>query len=178
MANPAVSTDQIRTLREKTGAGVMECKKALQEAAGSLEKAARILRARGSAIAQEKAGRVAQQGVIAGYVHAGKIGVLVELNCETDFVARTDQFKALAHEICLQIASMDPLYLSRDEVPAQDVQLMKEKVLLDQPFVKDPTKTVEDLIHEAVSSMRENIRIRRFARFALGEALKASPPTA
>ncbi|MCM8811487.1 MAG: translation elongation factor Ts [Candidatus Omnitrophica bacterium] len=183
----AVSADQIKTLREQTGAGYMECKKALTEAKGSMEGAVRILRAKGAAIATEKAGREARQGVIGSYVHAGRIGVLVEVNCETDFVARNDQFKRFVNEICLQVASMNPAYVSREEVPAEELtaaglngeearkayaeKFYKEQVLLDQPYVRDPSKTVQGLLHETVNSIRENIVIRRFVRIVLGESL-------
>ena len=152
----------------------MECKRALEETSGSLVEAVKVLRAKGGAIAREKASRQAHQGLIISYVHSGRIGVLLELNCETDFVARTDQFKALGHDLCLQIASMDPLYISRDKVPAKEAKLMKEKVLLDQPFIKDPSKTIQDLLNELVSSIRENIVVRRFVRFNLGEELQKS----
>ncbi len=197
-----VSAEQIRQLREKTGAGIMECKQALIEAGGKMEEALKILRAKGAAIAAEKSERAARQGLIGSYVHGGKIGVLVEVNCETDFVARTEQFKTLVHELCLQIASMKPQYIHREEVPHEEVgetlarlheeieeveeegaqpiqqrhmeKFYQERVLLDQPYVKDPSKTVQDLLHEAVSSLRENIVIRRFVRFILGEET-ASP---
>ena len=155
----------------------MECKRALEETSGSLEEAIKILRAQGGAIAQAKAGRTASEGLIATYTHGGRIGVLLELNCETDFVARTDQFKELAHNICLQIASMDPIYVSQEQVPAKDAKLMKERVLLNQPFVKDPSKTIQDLLHDAVSSIRENIVIRRFVRFVLGEEVQENRST-
>ncbi len=197
-------TEQIRALREQTGAGVMECKKALKEAGGRMEEAVRLLRARGAAIATEKAGRKACQGLIGSYVHGGRIGVLVEVNCETDFVARTDAFKQLVLDLCLQVASMNPAYVSREEVPPEEIgreleqlhdeiqgvedesaqpiqqahmeQFYKERVLLDQTFVKDPTRTVRDLIHEVVASTREKIAVRRFVRMTLGEAAEACQP--
>lgn len=196
-------TEQVKALREQTGAGVMECKRALQEAGGRIEEAVRLLRARGAAIATEKAGRKACEGLIGSYVHGGRIGVLVEVNCETDFAARTDAFKQLVLNLCLQIASMNPSYVTREEVPPEEIgreleqlqeeiqgvedessqpiqqahmeQFYKERVLLDQAFVKDPARTVRDLIHEVVASTRENIAVRRFVRLTLGEAPEAGP---
>ena len=192
-----VSTEQIRELREKTGAGVMDCKKALEQAGGKMEEALKLLRAKGASLAAEKAGREARQGLVGSYVHSGKIGALVEINCETDFVARTEQFKSFVHEICLQVASMNPRYVSREEVPHEEIgqelehlheeisgvdeeasqpiqqahmeRFFKERVLLDQPYVKDPSRTIQDLLHETVTSTRENVQIRRFVRMILGE---------
>ncbi len=175
-ANPKLNTDQIRVLRDRTGAGILECKKALQEAGNDLDKAVKILYEKGTTIAASKAGRSTQQGLIGSYVHGGRIGVIVEVNCETDFVARTDQFKALVHELCLQIAAMNPEYVSREQIPADLVPskgaeiFYKEKVLLEQPFVKDQSKTVRDVLNEAVLAIRENIVIRRFYRVVLGDA--------
>ncbi len=197
-ASDRIGTEQIKALREKTGAGIMECKKALSQAGGDLEEAIRILKLKGKDIAAAKAHRAAHQGLIGSYVHGGRIGVLVEVNCETDFVARTDQFKNFVHEICLQVASMNPHYVTQEEVPheeigetlarlheeieeveeegAQSIQqahmekFYKERVLLDQPFVKDSTKTVQDLLNETISFLRENIVIRRFVRLVLGDA--------
>ena len=197
----SVSTEQIKVLREQTGAGVMECKKALQETSGSVEEALRLLRSKGAGLAAEKAGREARQGLVGSYVHGGRIGVLVEVNCETDFVARTDHFKQFVHDLCLQIASMNPRYVNREEIPSEAIgqeleQLQehlegvdeeasqpmqqahmetfyRERVLLDQTFVKDPSKTVQDLLHEVVNNTRENIVIRRFVRMSLGEALES-----
>jgi elongation factor Ts len=154
------------------------------------------LRARGAKIAGEKAGRAACQGLIDSYVHHGKIGVLVEVNCETDFVARTDQFKSFVHELCLQIAHSNPRFIRREDVPPEEVgqelealheqiagaddesaqpmqqahmeRFYKERVLLDQPYVRDPSKTIQDLLHETVNSTRENIVIQRFVRYSLG----------
>ena len=193
----SVTTDQIKQLRERTGAGVMECQKALQQAGGRLDEALKLLQAKGKTIASEKAGRTTGQGLIGSYVHSGKIGVLVEVNCETDFVARTEQFKQFVHEVCLQIASMNPRFVRREEVPPEEIgreleelheqiegvdeestqpmqqahmeRFYRERVLLDQPYVKDPSKTMQDLLHEAVASTRENIVIQRFVRFVLGE---------
>ena len=168
-----------------------------------MEEALRLLRAQGAALAAEKSGRSAGEGLIAGYVHQGKIGVLVEVSCETDFVARTDAFKQFVHDLCLQVASMNPQFVSREEVPPERIgqeleqlhehlegveeeasqpmqqshmeAFYRERVLLDQPFVKDPTKTIQDLLHEIVQSTRENIVIRRFIRMSLGEVNAPEP---
>ncbi len=192
----APSTELIRQLRERSGAGILECKKALEQAGGSLEQAERILRAKGAQIAGEKAGRTAAQGLVDSYIHQGKIGVLIEVNCETDFVARTDQFKSFVHELCLHIANSNPRFVTREEVPPEEIgkeletlheqiegvdaestqpmqqahmeRFYKERVLLDQPYVRDPSRTVQDLLHETVTHTRENIVIRRFARWSLG----------
>jgi len=164
-----ISTEQIKTLREKTGAGVMDCKKALTEANGNLEEAIGIIIKRGLSIANKKVDRATSQGLIETYVHAGgKLGVMVEVNCETDFVARTDEFKTLAHDIALQIAAMSPVYISVDEVHTEaDVE--KEKVcLLLQPCIKDPTKTIQDMVTQTIAKTGENIKINRFVRFELG----------
>jgi len=158
----ATSTEQIKELREKTGAGIMECKRALDEG-GSIDAAQKLLKEWGLALAEKKAGREAGQGVIDSYVHAGRIGALVELNCETDFVARTDDFKTLAREIAMQVAATNPTRLTVDE-PSPDGDVP----LLDQPYIRDPGKTVQDLLNETVARVRENIVIRRFARFELG----------
>jgi elongation factor Ts len=158
----ATSTEQIKELREKTGAGIMECKRALDEG-GSIDAAQKLLKEWGLALAEKKAGREAGQGVIDSYVHAGRIGALVELNCETDFVARTDDFKTLAREIAMQVAATNPTRLTAEESSADG-----DVPLLDQPYIRDPGKTVQDLLNETVARVRENIVIRRFARFELG----------
>jgi elongation factor Ts len=166
-----VSTTAIKDLRDKTGAGVMDCKKALLEAKGNLEKAAEILNERGIALARKKAERVADQGVIEAYVHpGGRIGVLVEVNCETDFVARTDEFKELAHNLALQIAAMCPQFISPEEIKQETETEIDAKTacLLLQPYIKDPEKTVQDLVTEAIAKVGENIKVRRFTRFELG----------
>ena len=189
-------TELIRQLRERSGAVILECKKALEQAGGKLEQAERILRAKGAQIASEKSGRAAAQGLVDSYIHQGKIGVMIEVNCETDFVARTDQFKSFVHELCLHIAHSNPRFVTREEVPPEEIgkeletlheqiegvdeestqpmqqahmeRFYRERVLLDQPYVRDPSKTVQDLLHETVNTTRENIVIRRFARWALG----------
>jgi elongation factor Ts len=166
-----ISTEVIKELREKSGAGVIDCKNALLESSGDLEKANEILTKRGVAIAKKKADRVAEQGVVESYIHpGGKIGVLVEINCETDFVAHTDDFKELAHNIAMQIAAMSPKYLSPDEIPADEAKTEDHQTLCLhlQPFIKDPSKTVQDIVTETIAKVGENIKVRRFVRFELG----------
>jgi elongation factor Ts len=163
-----VSTEAIKALREQTSAGLMECKRALQDARGDLEAAASALSARGHAIAKKKAARVADQGLIESYVHmGGKVGALVELNCETDFVARTPEFKQLAHDLAMQVVAVNPRYVCRDDVP-EGIECSDEECLLLQPFIKDPGKTVEHVLTELVASVRENVKVRRYVRFELG----------
>lgn len=164
-----VSAETIKELREKTGAGVMDCRKALDEAGGNMDKACELLIQRGIALAEKKATRVANQGIIETYVHSGgKIGVMVEINCETDFVARTEQFKALAHDIAMQIAAMSPQFVSREDIPPGTECDPEAACLLLQPFIKDPTKTIQNTITETVAKVGENIKVRRFIRFELG----------
>jgi elongation factor Ts len=195
-----IAASQVKELRVKTGAGVMECKSALEEARGDFERAVTILRERGMAKAALKAGRAAADGLIVAYVHpGGRIGVLIEVNCETDFVARTEQFQALTKDLAMHVAAMNPLYLRREEVPeavlAEEQRILKaqaasssktpevlerivqgrlekffiETCLMDQPFVKDPERKVEQVIQEAISTIGENIVVRRFCRYQLGE---------
>lgn len=197
-----ISATIVKELREKTGAGMMECKKALEAAGGDMEKAIVFLREKGMATAQKKSGRTAKEGLVVSYIHAGgKIGVLVELNCETDFVARNEDFQSLAKDIAMQVAAVKPLYVKREDVPADVLQKEKdiylaqakasgkpEKIwdkivegklekfyeevcLYDQPFIKDSSLKIKDLIVQAVSKIGENIQIRRFARFQVGEEL-------
>jgi elongation factor Ts len=164
-----ISADTIKELREKTGAGVMECKKVLEEAYGDVEKATDILKERGLALAQKKASRTANQGLIDCYIHhGGQIGVIVELNCETDFVARTDEFKELSHDIALQIAAMAPQYIQEEDIPEGTETDTQSTCLLLQPFIKDPTKNIRDIITETIAKVGENIKIRRFCRYELG----------
>jgi elongation factor Ts len=165
------SADDVKRLRELTGAGVMDCKRALDEAGGDLEKAATILKERGIAKAEKKAGRETGQGLIEAYIHAGgRIGVLVEVNCETDFVARTDTFKTLAHDIALQIAGISTtLAVTEDELPEGAEGPPEETVLMKQSFIKNPSQTIEQLVKEAIAQTGENIRIRRFTRYELGQ---------
>jgi elongation factor Ts len=164
-----ISTATIKDLREKTGAGVMDCKKALTEAKGNIEKAIEILNERGISIARKKAERVAEQGIIEAYVHpGGKIGVLVEVNCETDFVARTDEFKELAHNLALQAAAMCPRCVSPEEMPEDTDEDPSTACLVLQPYIKDPNKTIQDVVTETIAKVGENIKIRRFVRYELG----------
>lgn len=164
-----LSADTIKEIREKTGAGVMDCRKALDEAGGNMDKACELLMQRGIALAQKKATRVANQGIIETYVHSGgKIGVMVEINCETDFVARTEQFKELAHDIAMQIAAMSPQFVSQEDIPPATECEPQTACLLLQPFIKDPGKTIQDIITETVAKVGENIKVRRFIRFELG----------
>ncbi len=198
-----ISANAVKELREKTGAGMMDCKKALTEAGGDFAKAEEVLRKKGLAAAAKKAGRVASEGAVASYIHmGGKIGVLVEVNCETDFVARTDGFQALVKDIAMQIAAAAPQWVRREEVPAEVVakeleiakaqmrdqkkpEAILEKIaagklekfyettcLVDQLFVKDDKKKISDVLTEAIAKIGENIQIRRFARFVLGEGLE------
>ncbi len=164
-----VSTAAIKELREKTGAGVIDCKKALLEAEGDIEKAAKVLAQRGLALAKKKANRAADQGIIEAYVHpGGQIAALVEVNCETDFVARTEEFRELAHNLALQIAAMSPQFISPEDMPNEPDVDLKSACLLLQPFIKDPSKTIQDVITEVIAKVGENIKVRRFARFELG----------
>jgi elongation factor Ts len=195
--------DMIKDLRERTGAGILDCKKALGENADDVDKAVDWLRAKGIASATKKGGRVAAEGVVEAYIHAGgRIGVLVEVNCETDFVAMNENFKSLVRDIAMHVAAAAPEYVSRDEVPADAVekerQIQLERVmgegkpqqiatkivegriskwfeeicLMDQKFVKDDSKTVEQVVKEAIATIGENIKVRRFTRFVMGEGLE------
>jgi len=164
-----ISANTVKELRQKTGAGVMDCKKALTEAGGNFDKACALITERGLAIAQKKSDRIAEQGVIECYVHTGNhLGVMVELNCETDFVARTPEFKELAHNIALQVSAMSPRYVSREDVPAGTEDDPAAICLLLQPFIKDPAKSIQDIITETVAKTGENVKVRRFVRFELG----------
>ena len=197
------TAQDVKMLREKTGAGMMDCKKALVENDGDMEKAVDYLREKGIAKAAKKSGRIAAEGIVDSYIHmGGKVGVLLEVNCETDFVARGEQFKELVHDIALQIAASNPSYLSKEDVP-QDVidkekEILKaqaieegkpekiiekmvdgriktfydENCLLCQKFVKDPSKTIEQLVVEATATIGEKISIRRFVRYEMGEGLQ------
>ena len=193
----------VKTLRERTGCGMMDCKNALTETNGDMEKAVDYLREKGMAKAAKKAGRIAAEGIVDSYIHmGGKIGVLLEINCETDFVARGDQFRTLAHDICLQIAAANPQYLKAEDVPAEVIEKEKailkaqaleegkpaaivdrmvegriksyydDNCLLNQKFVKDPSKTIAQLVIEATAQIGEKIDIRRFVRYEMGEGLQ------
>lgn len=166
----AITSEDVKRLRELTNAGVMDCKRALEEAGGDVDKAVAFLREQGLASAQKRAGREASQGLVESYIHGnGRIGVLVEVNCETDFVARTDTFKALAHDIAMQVAATAPVAVTEEDLPPETEGKPEETVLLKQPFIKDPSKTVGELVTEAIAATGENILVRRFARFQLGE---------
>jgi elongation factor Ts len=200
-----ISAEMVKDLRDKTGVGMMECKKALTESNGDFEKAVDLLRQKGLATASKKAGRTASEGLVESYIHMGKIGTMVEINCETDFVARTDDFRQLAKDIAMHIAAATPVYLSREDVP-QDVlerekEIYKAQVankppqvvekiiegklekffidfcLLDQIFIKDTDQKmkIKDLITEKIAKLGENIMIKRYARFQLGEVLGQKP---
>ena len=164
-----IPTSRVKELRDQSGAGVMACRNALLEAEGDIEKAHQILKEQGILKAQKKAERATTQGVIEAYIHTGgRIGAMVEVNCETDFVARTDEFKELAHNLAMQVAAMPPQFLSTDEVSEEntDIELQAACLLL-QPYIKDPDKTVQDLIVETIAKVGENIKVTRFARFEL-----------
>ncbi|MBI2862306.1 MAG: translation elongation factor Ts [Chloroflexi bacterium] len=166
MAVPATS---VKALRELTGAGILDCKKALEDANGDMDRAVEILRQAGYAAAAKKTGRQALEGLVEAYIHpGGRIGAMVEVNCETDFVARTSEFQALAHDLAMQVAALSPRWLSEEELPdgAGDPQ---ELCLLAQPFIKDPAITVRELITSKIAVVRENIRVRRFVRFELAQ---------
>ena len=159
-----ITVDDIKKLRAVTGSGILDCRTALEEADGDPAKAQAILREKGLASAAKKATREAAEGVVESYIHNGnRVGVLLELNCETDFVARTDEFRTLAHDIAMHVAAMDP-----ETVSSKD-GADSETSLLDQPFVKDPSKTIQDLINDTIARIGENVQIRRFTRFALSE---------
>lgn len=195
-----VSMEEIRTLREQTGVGVMDCKKALQDANGNIEEAVTILRKKGLATAEKKAGRTANEGLVASYVHHNnKIGVLMEVNCETDFVARTDEFQTFVRDLCMHVAAANPLYVRPEDVSEKVLEQEREiyrsqaleegkpekildrivegkinkyfeqTVLMEQSFVKDQDKKVKDVIMDAVAKLGENIRVSRFVRYQLGE---------
>jgi elongation factor Ts len=165
----AVTTEDVKRLREETGAGVMDSKRALEEANGDFERARAILREQGIATAAKRAGRETSQGLVEAYIHgAGRIGALVEIQCETDFVARTEAFKQLARDVAMQVAAMSPAALLPEEVPDDLGGKKEEHALLTQAFIRDASKTIQDLVQETISQTGENVRIARFARFELG----------
>ncbi|MBN3037790.1 MAG: translation elongation factor Ts [Candidatus Omnitrophica bacterium] len=173
-----INAKDIQKLREKTSAGVMDCKKALTQAKGDFEKAIEVLREQGIALAKKKAARTASEGRIEAYVHMhNRIGVLVEMNCETDFVAKCDDFKHLCKDVAMQIAALNPRYIKKEDVPKEIAQenksrleeFCKENCLLEQAFIKDQAKTMKDYLTEVIAKIGENIVIRRFIRFQLGE---------
>ena len=166
----AVSVDLIRTLREQTGAGIMDCKQALEASQGDLTKATQALWQKGFAEVSKRAGRATSQGVVEAYVHTGgRIGAMVELGCETDFVARTEEFRTLAHDIAMQVAAMDPVYLDESEIEAGDERPVAQVSLLQQPFIKDGATSVAEVVRELAGRVGENVRVIRFNRLALGE---------
>ena len=205
-----ITSADIMTLRERTGVGITECKKALEESKGDMEKAVEILREKGMATAAKKAGRIAAEGIVDSYIHlGGKVGVLLEVNCETDFVARGEKFKELVHDIALHIAAAKPEFVSADEIPADKIENEKkilreqamnepkpkpeaviekmvegrikkyfeEVALLEQKFVKNPDKTVKQLVSEATGFICEKISVRRFVRFEMGEGVEKKKDT-
>jgi elongation factor Ts len=200
--NVAIPADQVKRLRELTGAGMMDCKRALEETGGDLERAVEVLRVRGLADAKKREGRVAREGVVDAYIHMnGRLGVLIEVNCETDFVADTKDFRTLSRDIAMHIAASNPRWISREDVPEDVIEgerklyaeqareqgkpdqiierivqgkleaFYKDNCLLDQPFVRDDTKTVGELIGETSAKLGEKVEVRRFARFKLGEEI-------
>lgn len=199
----AVSAQLVRELREKTGAGMMDCKRALEETAGSVDKAVDYLREKGLASAAKKASRGASEGIVDAYIHAqGRIGVLIEVNCETDFVARNEDFHQLVHDLSMQVAAAHPLYVRREDVPEDMIEherqvlmaqamaegkpaaivekmvggrlekFFKENCLVEQPFIKDPDRSVSDVVSACVAKLGENIVVRRFVRYEMGEGLE------
>jgi elongation factor Ts len=164
-----ITTAMIKKLREQSGAGIMDCRSALMECDGDMEKALDFLKEKGLLKAQKKAERTTGQGLIESYIHtAGRIGAMVEVNCETDFVARTEEFKGLAHCLAMQVAALTPKYISEEEIPEGDDGDPKEVCLLAQPYIKDPTMTVKDVIVQTIAKVGENIRVSRFVRYELG----------
>jgi elongation factor Ts len=168
--NLDITTDEIKKLREESGAGVMDCRNALKETNGDKAKALEILMKQGVVKAQKSAGRVTKQGLIVSYIHAGgRIGALVEVNVETDFVARTAEFQELAHNVAMQVAAMAPEFLSKNDCPTGKEIDFQNACLLLQPYIKDPAKTIQDIVTELIAKTGENITISRFARFELGK---------
>ncbi len=166
----AITTADIKALRDLTSAGITDSKRALEEANGNMEQAQEILREKGIASAAKKSDRETDQGLVECYIHSGgRVGAMVEANCETDFVARTEDFKTLAHDIAMQVAAMNPKYVDESDIPEGEAANPAEECLLQQPFIKDPSLTIQDLIKEAVGKLGENIRVRQFSRFSLGE---------
>ena len=164
------TTELIKELRGRTSAGVMDCKRALDESNGNVDKAEELLKEQGIASAAKKAGRDTDQGLIETYIHSGgRIGAMVEVNCETDFVARTQEFSDLAHDIAMQVAAMNPLTVEEKKPDTANNEEVENASLLQQPFIKDPSKNIQELINETVGKLGENIRVRRFQRFSLGE---------
>lgn len=198
----AVTASMVKEIREKTSAGMLDCKKALVEANGDMEKAVEILREKGLAKVAKKAGRIAAEGIVASYIHGGRIGVIVEVNSETDFVAKNEEFQTFGKDVAMQVAAANPLYVRREEVPADVIEkekeilrhqalnegkpekivdrmvegriekYFKEMCLLEQPFIKNPDITIQELLNEKIAKIGENLNIRRFARFEVGEGIE------
>jgi len=200
-----ITAAMVKELRERTGAGMMDCKRALGETGGDMEKALQYLREKGLAAAAKKAGRVATEGIVDSYIHlTGRVGVLIEVNCETDFVARTDDFRSFVHDLAMQVAAARPEFIRREDVPVETAEkekeilaaqvkeegkpekivqkivegrlekFFKEACLLEQPFIKNPDITVQQLLNEQIAKLGENILVRRFTRYELGEGLSSS----
>jgi elongation factor Ts len=164
-----ITTQMIKELREQSGAGIMDCRGALVGCEGDMEKALEALKEKGLLKAKKKSERTTGAGLVEAYIHtAGRIGALVELNCETDFVARTDEFKELAHCLAMQVAALAPRYISGEDISEDEEAALEEACLLEQPYIKDPTKVVKDIIMETIAKLGENIRVRRFSRYELG----------
>ena len=164
-----VTAAQVKELRDKTGAGIMDSKRALEEANGDLAKAESILSEKGLASAAKKAGRSTSEGLVVSYIHTGgRVGSMVELNCETDFVARTEDFEALGRNLAMQVAAMSPLFVDRDSVPDDAEGVKDEELLIEQEYIRDSSMKIGDIVKEAIGKLGENIRIRRFSRFELG----------
>lgn len=197
-----ITASMVKELRDKTGVGMMDCRKALQETNGDIEKAVDYLREKGLSKAAKKASRIAAEGIVESYIHGGRIGVLVEVNTETDFVAKNEDFKVFVKDLAMQVAASNPQYVSREEVPAEVIEHEKEVLrqqavnegkpeeiahkmvegrinkyytevcLLEQPFIKDPDKSVQDLLNDLITKIGENIKVRRFTRYEVGEGLE------
>jgi elongation factor Ts len=198
----SISAAQVKELRERTGAGMLDCKNALTETNGDIDKAVDLLREKGLSKAAKKSGRIAAEGLVDAYIHGGRIGVLIEVNAETDFVAKTDEFKDFVKDMAMQVAASNPKYVSKEDVPEEEVEKEREILthqvinegkpehiaskivegrigkfyeqicLLEQPFIKDPSVKVKDLLNEKIAKIGENIKIRRFVRFEVGEGLE------
>ncbi len=163
-----IALDLIKELRERTGAGVMDCKRALEATNGDIDKAVDYLAKQGIALAEKKSSRATAQGLVESYIHAGRIGAIVEVNCETDFVARTEEFQNLAHELAMQIVATNPIAVAKEDLPEGTEGSDEEILLLEQAYIRDASKTVRQLITETIGRTGENIQVRRFTRFELG----------
>ena len=165
-----ISVESIKTLRESTGAGIMDCRRSLEESGGDLEKAQLMLKEMGLAGAAKKAARDAREGLVEAYVHSGgRIASMVELNCETDFVSRTSDFKEVAHDVAMQVAAMAPLYITAGDIPEGEAIDPQEVCLMEQVFIKDSSKTIQDVVNDLVARVGENVRVGRFIRYVLGQ---------